>query len=125
MKRRLPMKLMVYTASAFNLILFRPAEWLVRRFSSVGQQPFFAPSEFDWIPRIECRWTAIRDEVRALLGERGRIPSLQEVSSGELLLTQDDQWKTYWLYAYGRKLVENCRCCPETTRLIEAIPGMK
>jgi beta-hydroxylase len=29
------------------------------------------------------------------------------------------------LYAYGRKIVENCRCCPETTRLIETIPGMK
>jgi beta-hydroxylase len=63
--------------------------------------------------------------LRALLGERERIPSLQEVSSGEVLLTKDDQWKIYWLYAYGRKIAENCRRCPETTRLIESIPGMK
>jgi beta-hydroxylase len=125
MKRSLSMKLMVYTASAFNIILFRPTEWLVRRFSSVGQHPFFAPSEFDWIPRIEAGWTAIRDELHTLLRERGRIPSLQEVSSGEVMLTQDDKWKTYWLYAYGRRMAENCRRCPETTRLIETIPGMK
>jgi beta-hydroxylase len=125
MKRRLSMKLMVRTASAFNLMLFRPMEWLVRRYSSVGQHPFFAPSEFTWIPRIEAGSTAIRDELRALLRERGRIPSLQEVSSGEAMLTQDDRWKTYWLYAYGRKIADNCRRCPETTRLIETIPGMK
>ena len=125
MNRRLPMKLMVRAASTLNLALFRPAEWLVRRFSAVGQQPFFSPSEFAWIPRVEAGWTAIRDELRALLGERARIPSLHEVSAGEAMLTQDDKWKTFWLYAYGRKIAENCRRCPETTRLIEAIPGMK
>lgn len=125
MRRGLSINLMVHTASAFNLMLLRPAEWLVRRFSSVGQHPFFAPSEFHWIPRIEAGWTAIRDELRALLRDRGRIPSLHEVSSGEAMLTQDDKWKTYWLYAYGRKIVENCRRCPDTTRLIETIPGMK
>lgn len=42
-----------------------------------------------------------------------------------MLLTKDDQWKIYWLYAYGRKIAENCRRCPEMTRLIESIPGMK
>jgi beta-hydroxylase len=26
---------------------------------------------------------------------------------------------------YGRKIAENCSRCPETTRLIEAIPGIK
>lgn len=125
MKRRLPMKLMVRTASTLNLLLFRPTEWLVRRFSSVGQHPFFPPTEFAWIPRIEAGWTAIRGELRVLLSERRRIPSLHEVSSGEAMLTQDDKWRTYWLYAYGRKIAENCRTCPETTRLIETIPGMK
>jgi len=125
MKRRLSMKVMVYTASAFNLLLFRPAEWLVRHYSSVGQHPFFAPSEFGWIPRIEAGWTAIRDELSILLRERARIPSLHEVSAGEAMLTQDDKWKTFWLYAYGRKIGENCDRCPETTRLIETIPGMK
>ena len=35
---------------------------------------------FAWIPRLEAGWTTIRDELRALLRERGRIPNIQEIS---------------------------------------------
>lgn len=110
---------------SFNRLLFRPAEWLVRRFSSVGRPAFFDPTQFAWIPGVEADWTAIRDELRALLRERTRIPSFHEVSSEQIKITQDDKWKTYWFCAYGRKIAENCRRCPETARLIETIPGMK
>lgn len=109
----------------FYYTLFRPTEWLIRRYSGVGQQPFFSPSAFAWIPGIEENWTAIRDELRALLADRVRIPSFHEISPEQLFITQDDKWKTYMLYAYGRKIAENCTRCPETTRLLETIPGMK
>src|SRR5262249_34462521 len=33
-------------------------------------------------------------------------------------------WDVYGLYAFGRKLERNCRRCPETTRLVEAIPNL-
>ncbi len=126
MNRRMSVRLAVKAANlSLSHILYRPAEWLVRRFSSVGQHPFFNPSEFAWIPRIEAGWTAIRDELRALLRERERIPSFHEISQEQLKITRDDKWKTYWLYAYGRKIAENCRRCPETTRLVEAIPRIK
>src|SRR6266851_7188882 len=126
MQRSLPAKLMIKAANrGFYHVLNRPAERLVRRFSAVGQHPFFNPSEFAWIPRIEAGWTAIRDELRALLRERERIPSFHEISQEQLKITRDDKWKTYWLYAYGRKIAENCRRCPETTRLVEAIPRIK
>lgn len=126
MKRRLRMRLVVRAATlGFNYILYRPTEWLVRRFSFVGQKPFFAASEFAWIPRIETGWTAMRDELRSLLRKGEKIPSFHEISPDQLKITQDDKWKTYMLYAYGRKIAENCSRCPETTRLIEAIPGIK
>lgn len=128
MKRHLSVKLVVKAANlAFSRILYRPTERLVHRFSSVGQHPFFDPSEFAWVPRIEAGWTAIRDELRALLRERGRIPSFHEIAPGNTpeAMTRDDKWKSYWLYAYGRMITENCRCCPETTRLIDTIPGIK
>jgi beta-hydroxylase len=126
MNRHMSVKLVVKAANlSFWHILYGPAERLVRRFSSVGQHPFFNPSEFAWIPRIEAGWPAMRDELRALLRERERIPSFHELSQEQLKITRDDKWKTYWLYAYGRKMGENCRRCPETTRLIEAIPGIK
>lgn len=126
MNRSLSMRLVVKAANiSVYHILYRPVEWLVRRFSSVGQKPFFNPSDLDWIPRVEGGWTAIRDELRLVLRERERIPTFQEVSSDQVRITQDNKWKTYWLYAYGRKMEENCRSCPETTRLIEAIPAIK
>ena len=34
-------------------------------------------------------------------------------------------WKTYFFYGYGFRSDANCARCPETTRLIEAIPGME
>jgi aspartyl/asparaginyl beta-hydroxylase (cupin superfamily) len=127
MKRRLAVKVGVRLADlTFNHVLYRPAEWLARRYSSVGQHHFFDVSAFAWIPRIESRWTAIRDEVRALLRDRQRIPSLEEIAPGNTPgEVRDGQWKSYWLYAYGRKTADNCRRCPETTRLIEMIPGIK
>jgi beta-hydroxylase len=126
MQRQVTVKLLVKAANvSFNRILLRPMEWLVRRFSSLGERPFFEPSQFHWIPRVEARWLAIRAELDAVLRQRQRIPSFHEVSSSQARITQDDKWKTYWLYAYGRKMVENCRHCPETTRLIEGIPEIK
>lgn len=127
MKRRMPVKLAVKAADlTFNRVLYRPMQWLVRRFSSVGQHQFFDPSEFAWIPRIEAGWSAIRDELNALLSDRERIPSLERIapvnSPGG---AQDGRWKSYWLLAYGRRTADNCRRCPETTRLIDTIPGIK
>ena len=126
MKRRISARLMVRAATlTFYRVLLRPMEWLVRRFSSVGQQPFFDPSEIAWLPRMESGWTAILEELRAVLRERERIPTFQKISPDQTKITQDDKWKTYFLYAYGRKIRANCRRCPKTTRLIEAIPEIK
>src|SRR5260221_9301121 len=104
MTRRMSVKLAVKAANlSLSHVLYRPAEWLIRRFSSVGQHAFFDPSAFAWIPHLESRWTLIRDELSAVLRHRDRIPNFQEVSHEQMRITQDDKWKTYWLYAYGRK----------------------
>src|SRR6266700_2370702 len=81
MDRHMSVKLVVKAANlSFYHILYSPAEKLVRRFSSVGQHPFFNPLEFVWIPRIEAGWPTMRDELRALLRERERIPSCHETT---------------------------------------------
>lgn len=124
LKRRLPIKLPIHVLHRVHDVLLGAVEWPIRRLSSVGRQPFFAPSNFTWIPRIEAGWTTIREEL-CMLRKRAQIPSLYEVSQSQLSITQDDKWKTYWLYVYGRKIEDNCRRCPETTRLVETIPGIK
>ena len=109
----------------FHHLVYRPVLWLGRRWSPIGRHTFFAPSDFEWIPRVEAGWTTVRDELRALLQERERIPAFQEISPDQVGLTQDDRWRTFVLHIYGEKIEENCRRCPQTTRLLQAIPRMR
>ena len=101
MKRRMSVKLVAKAADlTFHHVLYRPMQWLVRRFSSVGQCQFFDPSQFPWIPRVEAGWTAMRDELRALLSNRGRIPDFEEIAPGNTPGgLRDGKWKSYWLCA--------------------------
>jgi beta-hydroxylase len=40
------------------------------------------------------------------------------------VVTTDDRWKTFWLRGYGRDIPRNRARCPETSRLLEGIPGL-
>jgi len=33
-------------------------------------------------------------------------------------------WEVFGLFAFGNKLDENCEKCPETTKVLQSIPGM-
>lgn len=127
MGRNLARRLLVKAADvAFNRVLLKPMESLVRRFSSIGQHQFFDPSQFGWVRRVEADWSLICNDLKALLRDRERIPSFEDIAPvnapGGM---RDAKWKSYWLYAYGRKAADNCRRCPETMRLLAAIPGIK
>ncbi|MEO1669393.1 MAG: aspartyl/asparaginyl beta-hydroxylase domain-containing protein, partial [Cyanobacteria bacterium J06631_2] len=53
-------------------------------------------------------------------------PRFQDISPDQgKKISQDDLWKTFFLYGYGVKMEQNCNYCPQTTRIIEQIPGMK
>jgi aspartyl/asparaginyl beta-hydroxylase (cupin superfamily) len=67
----------------------------------------------------------IRKELERLLDRREQIPNFQDISDAQKILTEGDQWKTFWLYAFGEKAEENCARCPETVRILQKIPGMK
>ena len=60
-----------------------------------------------------------------MLVHREAIPNFQDISTLQPGLTEGDQWKTFFLYAFGHKLEHNCARCPQTTRLLGRIPGMK
>lgn len=86
---------------------------------------FFDPESFPWVASVEAEWGVVRKELEALLTRRQEIPNFQDISDAQKLLTEGDQWKTFWLYAYGEKAEENCARCPETVRVLQKIPGMK
>lgn len=97
---------------------------LIAHYSTVPDTPIFAPGTFPWAQRLEANWRIIRSELDSVLEDQDALPRFQDISVDQARLSRDSRWKTFFLYGYGYKVPENCRRCPETTRLIESVPGM-
>lgn len=95
------------------------------RYSLVGDKTFFDNADFPWVDDLEANWEVIRAELDEVLKEREMLPSFHEISKDQVSITKDDKWKTFFLYGFGYKAEANCARCPETTKLMERIPGMK
>jgi len=120
------MKLWFYDAVVIvGAKLVRSFERLIARASLIGNQPFFDAAQFPWTRVLEENTAVFRRELEALLPRRAELPNFQDISRDQRHLSQDDGWKTVFFYAYGLRADGNCRRCPETTRIVESIPGMK
>jgi aspartyl/asparaginyl beta-hydroxylase (cupin superfamily) len=94
------------------------------RFSLVGNPPVFESGIFPWARPMEENWQSIRQELDDVLRRQVALPSFKDISPDQARISPDDNWKTFFLYGYGYKVGPNCALCPETTRLIEQVPGM-
>ncbi len=101
-------------------------ERLIPKYSLIGDTPFFEACQFDWTEELEANWDKIRSELDEVLKYQENLPNFEDISPDQGNLSgADNLWKTYFFYGYGYKMAKNCQRCPETTRLIENIPGMK
>ena len=100
-------------------------EKAIGRLTRGGNRPFFDPLDFPWVAGMEADWKAIRRELDDLLKEQSAIPNFQDLSEDQKILTEGTQWKTFFFWAYGHPAEINCARCPETTRALGRIPGMK
>lgn len=89
-----------------------------------GNRTFFSSSDFPWVAAVEATWQDILAELADLLTRPEVIPAFQEISPDQAGLTQGQDWKTFFLYAYGHTLEENCARCPRTVAALAHIPGM-
>lgn len=105
--------------------MFLSLENYLGRASTYGDKEFFDPKDFPWVTAVEADWRKVRAELDALLPYAAHMPNFQELEPHQEALTQDDGWKTFFFYAYGLKALGNCRRCPETTKLLKQMPGMK
>lgn len=108
-------------------LAFRLVQWLERiivKYSPHGNATFFDPDEFPWARHLEANWEVIRKELDAVLEHQEALPNFQDISKDQRSITRDDKWKTFFLYGYGYKSEVNAARCPETTRLVESVPGM-
>ena len=97
----------------------------IARQSAIPTTPFLDPASFPWTREIEANWTTIRAELDAVLAHLDALPNFQDISTDQYNLTDDDHWKTFFLYGYGFRSDANCRRCPATDRLVRTIPGMQ
>jgi beta-hydroxylase len=93
--------------------------------STIPDQPFFDPASFPWTRDLERAWPVIRAELDDVLTYRDALPNFQDISTDQASLTTDDGWKTYFFFGYGFRSVANCRRCPQTTAVLEQVPGMQ
>ncbi len=104
--------------------ILAPLERWIGRRSLVGDATFLPNERFAWIEDVERDWTVIRDELAALLDDRDALPNFQDISRDQVYITQDDRWKTVFLFGYGFRSELTTELCPRTTELLERIPGM-
>lgn len=104
--------------------LLHGLERVVIRSSEVPTTPFLPLETFPWIPSLEAEWKTIRAELDDVLAYRDELPSFQDISVDQASITSDDGWKTYFFFGYGFRSDANCRRCPRTAALLEAIPAM-
>ena len=101
-------------------------EKIISRYSLVEDTPFFESKRFDWTSTLEQNWRQIRNELDVVLQYTDELPRFQDISPDQSVnISKDSLWKTFFLYGYGVKMEQNCSYCPETTRIIEQIPGLK
>ncbi len=77
---------------------------------------FYDSTKFELVTSLESNWQVIKHELNQLC-QRDFIPWPERYLYGK-------GWNTFGLYAFGIRINKNCDLCPETTRLIESIPGL-
>jgi beta-hydroxylase len=106
-------------------VLLELCEKLIWLVDSESEVAFFDSSRFAWVNTLETHWKSIHSELEVVLDQYTYIPNIQDLSEDQRILAEGGDWKTFFLYAYGHKVEENCERCPDTTKLLKSIPGMK
>ena len=77
---------------------------------------FYATTGIEFTESLESNWLVIKEELTRLQPKNFMLwPEKFLYNHG---------WNVFGLYAFGKKLEDNCSLCPETTKLVESIPGI-
>lgn len=104
--------------------ILAPVERFIGKRSLVGDATFFPNELFPWIERVEANWRTVLRELEGVLADREALPNFQDISKDQIEITDDDDWKTYFLYGYGFAAKLGVESCPKTAALMREIPGM-
>ncbi len=100
-------------------------ESLIERYSIYGNLPVYDNSTFPWASEVDKEWKKIRAELDNVMKRREELLNFHKVMSELKTIDQDNLWKAYMIAGYGLESERNSKNCPETTRILKKIPGMK
>jgi aspartyl/asparaginyl beta-hydroxylase (cupin superfamily) len=98
---------------------------LVSKQSLVQDKPVHDAAEFPFLGTIEANWRLIDGELDKLLRDREKLPPFQKISPDQKYISKGDSWKVFLLYGFGVPSVTHCAKCPETSRLLRSVPGLR
>jgi aspartyl/asparaginyl beta-hydroxylase (cupin superfamily) len=105
--------------------ILAPIERFIGWRSLVGDATFFPLERFPWVKHVEENWGVIREEAERLLEDQAELANFQDISKDQIEITDDDRWKTFFLYGYGFEAKLGVEMCPRTAALMREIPGMR
>jgi beta-hydroxylase len=93
-------------------------------FSAVPARPILDRSGFPQLDLLQGNWEKIREEAMHLFDE-GFIRSAEKHSDASFNSFFKQGWKRFYLKWYGEPLASAEALCPETVKLLNAIPSVK
>lgn len=73
---------------------------------------------FPWVAVLESSFPVIQDEFSRLVEAGSTFSTVYRAQ------TSTGEWAASYLWAFGKKVEETCRLCPETARILSSIPGV-
>lgn len=105
--------------------IIKSCEYLIVKYSLPGNHPFFDNDFFPWIKKLEDNIPIMQKEMEQVIARLNDLPNFQDISQEQRTLTSDSKWKIFPFLAYGIKNEELTKECPQTTELLNEIPGIK
>ncbi len=90
-------------------------------YPGITRKPFYERSGISWANTFEAAFETIRGELLALRGD-SKFTKYAQPLNQEKQQIYDGMWNTFNFYHSDLSFDENCKLCPETTKLLASLP---
>ena len=110
----------------------RNGKKLVRKIASFQSRQSFVPDSpkidnkyFPFLKSFTDNWLDIKEEALEVMKFKEVIPGFQDISPDQYRLATENNWKTFVLFGFGKRLEKNSSLAPKTSKLLEAVPNLQ
>lgn len=96
----------------------------IERSSIVPNDPVLDVAQFPFLNVLRDNWQAIRDEALTVTRNTDAVPALRRISPDHARIAGNDNWRSFFLVAYGMRSDKNIAQCPATMAALAQIPRL-